>query len=169
MNHPDEDVQRRHAPAVLANQVLIAHRWGQQCCAYNVCIRPDAAAAAKLAVLQARTLRQEPELLRIPEPALHANLVWLLPVHQEFGHPKDEMWRRYGPRWLATLAGIAAGTHGFQLTFRHLAATSSAVIAVADEPNGFSALRGELVPALRVPGSASAGRLAHITLFRYAK
>jgi len=40
---------------------------------------------------------------------------------------------------------------------------------VADEPNQLSALRRELLPLLDLPGSASAGDLAHITLFRYAK
>ena len=83
MSHPAAaSVQRQHAPAVLANQVLPAHRWGQPCRAYNVCIRPSPAAAAALSALQARALRLEPSLLRIPGQALHANLAWLLPVHQ---------------------------------------------------------------------------------------
>jgi hypothetical protein len=168
MSHPAQDVQRQHTPAVLANQVQPAHRWGQPCRAYNVCIRPSPAAAAALAALQARVLRPEPALLQVPEQALHANLAWVLPVHQEFDRPKDELWQRHGPQWLAILADAAAKTSSFRLTFRHLAATSSAVITVADEPNAFRALRRELVPLLRVPGSASAGNLAHVTLFRYA-
>src|SRR5262249_37390397 len=102
------------------------------------------------------------------EQALHANLAWLLPAHQEFNRPKDELWQRHGPQWLATLADTAATTSSFRLTFRHLAATISAVVTVADEPNPFSALRRELIPLLRLSGSASAGNPAHITLFRYA-
>src|SRR5262249_806001 len=43
------------------------------------------------------------------------------------------------------------------------------VITVADEPNQLSALRRELVPLLHLPGSSSAGDLAHLTLFRYAR
>lgn len=168
MSHPAEDVQRQHAPAVLAGQVKPAHRWGQPCQAYNVCIRPGRSAAAALLALQAQVLRLEPSLLRVPEHALHANLAWLLPVHQEFGRPKDELWEQHASQWLATLADAAASTGSFSLTFRRLAATNSAIIAVADKPNQFSALRRELVPLLRVPGSASAGDLAHITLFRYA-
>jgi hypothetical protein len=168
MSHPAGDVRRQHAPAVLANQVQPAHCWGQPCHAYNVCIRPSPTAAAALSALQARVLRLEPALLQVPEQALHANLAWLLPVHQEFDRPKDELWQRHGPQWLATLADAAAKTSSFRLTFRHLAATNSAVITVADEPNPFSALRRELIPLLRVPGSARAGDLAHITLFRYA-
>jgi hypothetical protein len=170
MGHPAAaSVQRQHAPAVLANQLLPAHRWGQPCRAYNVCIRPGPTAAAALTALQASALRLEPALLRVPEPALHANLAWLLPVHQEFDLPKDELWQRHGPQWTATLADAAARTSSFRLSYRHLVATSSAVITVADEPNRLSALRRELMPLLHLPGSASAGDLAHITLFRYAK
>lgn len=153
---------------MLANQLQLAHRWGQPCRAYNVCIRPGPAAAATLATLQADALRLEPSLLRVPERALHANLVWLLAVHQEFGRPKDELWQRHDPQWTATLADAAARTSSFRLSFQPLAATSSAIITVADEPNRLSALRRELTPLLHLPGSASAGDLAHITLFRYA-
>jgi hypothetical protein len=170
MGHPDAaGVQRQHAPAVLANQLLLAHRWGQPCRAYNVCTRAGSTGAAALAAIQASTLRLEPSLLRVPEHALHANLAWLLPVHQEFDRPKDELWRRYGPQWIATLADVAARTSSFRLCYRRLVATNSAVITVADEPNRLSALRRELMPLLDVPGSRSAGDLAHITLFRYAR
>lgn len=168
MSHPADRVRRQHSAAVLANQVLLAGRWGQPCCAYNVCVQPDPAAAVALAGLQASVLRLEPSLLRVPEPALHASVAWLLPVHQEFGRPKDALWQRHGTRWLATVAGAAATTTRFRLTFRQFVATDSAVIAVADEPNQLSALRRDLVPLLDLPGSSSAGGLAHITLFRYA-
>lgn len=168
MDHPAVSLQRQHAPAVRANQVLPAHRWGQPCRAYNVCIRPGPAGETALADLQATVLRLEPSLLQVPAAALHANLVWLLPVHEEFGRPKDEIWQRQGRQWVATLAGTAAKTSSFRLNFRRLAATDSAIITVADEPNPFGALRRELIPLLHLPGSASAGHLAHVTLFRYA-
>lgn len=168
MSHPADGVQRQHSPAVLANRLLPAGLWGQPCRAYNVCIRPDPAGEAALAALQASILRREPSLTRVPGSALHANLAWLLPVHQEFGRPKDELWQRHSPQWVAPLTEVAAKTSSFCLSFRRLAATDSAVITVADEPNPFSALRRELTPLLDLPGSASAGDLAHITLFRYA-
>lgn len=168
MSHPAEGVQCQHTPSVLGNQVQPARRWGQPCRAYNVCIWPSPTTAAALSALQAQALQLEPSLLRVPEQALHANLAWLLPVHQEFDRPKDELWQLHGPQWFATLAEAAATTSSFRLTFRHLVATNSAVITVADEPNPFSALRRELIPLLRVPGSASAGNLAHVTLLRYA-
>ncbi len=168
LSHSADDVRRQHSAGVLANQVLLAGRWGQPCRAYNVCIQPDPGAAAALAGLQASVLRLEPSLLRVPESALHASLAWLLPVHQEFGLPKDVLWQRHGPRWLATVADAAATTTRFRLTFRQFVATDSAVIAVADEPNRLGALRRDLVPLLDLPGSSSAGGLTHITLFRYA-
>jgi hypothetical protein len=168
MSHPADDVQRQHAPAVLANRLLPAHRWGQPCRAYNVCIRPGPTATAALSALQARVLRLEPALLRVPPHALHANLAWLLPVREEFGRTKDELWDQHGPQWLAILADAAAKATSFRLTFRRPVATNAAVITVADEPNRFSALRRELLPLLHVHGSSSPGNLAHVTLFRYA-
>jgi hypothetical protein len=119
MGHPAASVQRQHAPAVLANRLLLAHRWGQPCRAYNVGIWPSSTGAAALAALQASALRLEPSLLLVPEPALHANLAWLLPVHQEFDRPKDELWQQYGPRWIATLAEAAGKTGSFCLCYRH--------------------------------------------------
>lgn len=108
MGHPAASMQRQHAPAMLANRLLPARGWGQPCRGCNMCIRPGPAGAAALAALQASVLRLEPSLLRLPEPALHANLAWLLPVHQEFDRPKDELWQQHGPQWVATLAGAAA-------------------------------------------------------------
>jgi hypothetical protein len=162
-------LERQHRPAVLANRLHFAERWNQPCLAYNACIRPGPSATAALSALQARVLRREPSLRRIPESALHASLVWLLPVQEEFGRRKDELWQRNGPGWVAALAGVAARTGSFRLSFRRLVATDSAIIALADEPNGVSALRRDLIPLLRLPGSASAGDLAHVTLFRYAE
>jgi hypothetical protein len=168
MGHPAAGVQRQHAPAVLANQLQPADRWGQPCRAYNACIQPGPDAAAALVAIQESAQRLEPSLLRVPEPALHANLTWLLPVHKEFGAPKDELWQQHGPRWAGTLAEVGGRTSTFRLRYRRLAATNSAIITVADEPNGLSVLRRELVPLLRPPGGASAGDLVHMTLFRYA-
>lgn len=169
MDHPVVSLRRQHEPAVQANKLLHAHRWGQPCRAYNVCIRPGSAGETALAALQAGVLRLEPSLLQVPAAALHANLAWLLPVHEEFSQSKDQLWQQHRPHWVATLAGTAAKTSSFRLSYRHLAATNSAIITVADEPNSFSALRRELIPLLNLPGNASAGDLVHITLFRYAK
>ena len=168
MNHLAAGVRRQHSAAVLSNRLRLEHRWGQPCLAYNVCTRPGAAAAAALSAIQERTLSLEPSLLRVPAPALHANLAWLLPVHQEFGRPKDELWRRHGPGWISILTGVLGTAERFRLCYRRLVATDSAIIAVAGEPNRITALRRDLKPVLLVPGGLSAGELVHITLFRYA-
>ncbi len=163
------ETQRRYRSAVLTKRLRFERRWGQPCLAYNVCIRPGPAASATLSAVQEAALDLEPSLLRVPAPALHTNLAWLLPVHQEFGRPKDELWRLHGPGWMTTLTGILGATRGFRLCYRHLVATDAAIIAVADEPNRVSALRRELLPVLPVPGDLSAGELVHMTLFRYVR
>lgn len=168
MNHAvASGVQHRHMPSVLANRLLFEHRWGRPCLAYNVCVLPGSAAAA-LDAIQARVMSMEPSLLRIPERALHTNVVWLLPVHEEFDQHRDELWQRHGAGWVAALANVAGGTANFRIHYQRLVATDSAIIAVAGEPNSLSAFRRELLPILRVPGSLSAGELVHMTLFRYA-
>lgn len=161
------EAQRQHRPAVLANRLRLERRWGRPCLAYNVCVRPGPDAAAALSAVQDRVLSLEPSLLRVPAPALHTNLAWLLPVHQEFGRPKDELWQRHGPGWLAILTAAAGTADGFRLCYRRLVATDAAIIVVADEPNQVSALRRELMGVLPVPGGLSAGELVHATLFRY--
>lgn len=168
MDHPADDVRRQHEAVVVANQVDLSSRWGQSCRAYHVCVRPGPGAAAELAAVQARVLQAEPALLAVPEHALHANLVWLLPVTMEFDRPKGELWHQRGPQWMATLSDAASRTSGFRLTFRHLAATDTAIIAIADQPNPLSTLRREVTPLLRLPSSPGSGDLAHMTLFRYA-
>jgi hypothetical protein len=165
---PADQVRRQHDGAVRANRVQASDRWGRPCLAYLVCVRPSRAAAAALGRVQDGAQRLEPSLLRVPAPALHTSVIWLLPVHEEFGQPKDALWQQDGPRWVDTLASIAGGTGPCHLHFRKLVATDSAVIAVADEPNPLTALRRELVARLDLPGGTSAGALAHVTLFRYA-
>jgi hypothetical protein len=154
---------------VLTGQVLAERRWGQPCLAYSACVQPGMEARADLSGVQENVLSLEPSLLRVPERALHANLVWLLPAHQEFDRTKDELWDLHGPEWMSILARILSATEDFRLQFRHLVATDTAIIAVAEEPNGLSALRRKLMSALSVPGSLSAGELVHTTLFRYAR
>jgi hypothetical protein len=110
-------VQRKHTPSVLANRLLLEHRWGRPCLAYNVCVLPGRAATA-VSVIQAAAMSMEPSLLRIPERALHTNVVWLLPVHEEFDQHKDELWQRYGAGWLASLANVTDSTRvsGFTIS-----------------------------------------------------
>jgi hypothetical protein len=135
--HPTAaDLQREHTVPVLTGQLLVERRWGQSCLAYSACIQPGTDARAGLSRIQESVLTLEPSLLRVPERALHANLAWLLPAHQEFDHPKDELWQLHGQEWMAILDRILAATDCFRLRFRHLVATDSAIIAVAARRRG---------------------------------
>jgi hypothetical protein len=160
-------LQRWYAPAVQANRLLLAQRWGQAYLAYNVFIRADPAGAAALSAVQDQIRQLEPGLLRVPEPALHTTAAFLLPGSAEYDRPKDELWHQHGMTWLAQLAELAAETPRFTLRFRHLVVTDAAIIAVADEPNGLSAFRRRLVTAIGAPGNSHRYDAVHTVLFRY--
>jgi hypothetical protein len=168
-DHPSAAaLQRWYAPAVLANRLVMAQRWGQPFLAYNVFIEADRAGAAALTDVQDRLGRLEPSLLRMPAGALHTTAAFLLPGSAEFERPKDELWHQHGARWLGQLAELADVTPWFRLRFRRLVVTDVAIIAVADEPNGLSALRQRLLTVLDVPGGSHSYDLVHTTLFRYS-
>ncbi|MGE5132707.1 MAG: 2'-5' RNA ligase family protein [Gemmatimonadota bacterium] len=162
-------LRAQHRGRVLGNQLSLAAGWGRPCLSYLLCIRPDADARAGLAAVQDAVAGPEPALLRIPPQALHLSVAWLLGVHETFARPKDELWAEYGPGWLAMLRTALAALPPFSLRLRELAATDTAVIAIADAPNPVTALRAELTGALPRPRNLplSRGELVHTTLFRY--
>jgi hypothetical protein len=159
-------VQRQHRAGVLGNRLAIEGRWGRPCLSYFACVRPDPAATAGFGAIQ-QAIGAEPALLRVPPEALHTSVAWLLPVHQEFSRPKDELWAEHGPGWVTLLTGILARQRPFRLSFTDLVATDSAVIAVAATPNPVNELRRELRRTLRLAYSMSTGELVHCTLLRY--
>jgi hypothetical protein len=172
LNQPDDSsavaLQRWYAPAVLANRLVLAQRWGQPFLAYNVFVRADPAGAAALSAVQDRFSELEPSLLRLPEENLHTTAAFLLPGSAEFDRPKDELWHQNGSRWLAQLDELAAATCRFTLAFRRLVVTDVAIIAVAEEPNGLSAFRRRLLTVMDAPGNSHRYDLVHATLFRYS-
>jgi hypothetical protein len=172
LHQPDHSsavaLQRWHAPAVEANRLVLAQRWGQAFLAYNVFIRADPSRTAALSAIQDRLSSNEPSLLRPPAEALHTTAAFLLPGSAEFDRPKDELWHQNGSRWLAQLEELAATTPRFSLAFRRLVVTDVAIIAVAEEPNGLSAFRRRLLTVMEVPGNSHRYDLVHITLLRYS-
>jgi hypothetical protein len=163
-------VRARDATAVLANDLELDKRWGQPCRAYNVFIEPDPAGRAELAAIQDEVIRREPALLRLSPEWLHITAVNLLGLYEEFDRPKDELWLERGAVWLAQLTKLAAGMEPFLLRYRHVVATQTAVIAIADEPNGLTSFRDTVRSALDVPGRlANSHQIVHTTLFRYAR
>ncbi len=171
LTQPDSSavaLQRWYAPAVLANRLVIAQRWGQPFLAYNVFVQADPEGAAALSAVQDRLSELEPSLLRLPRESLHTTAAFLLPGSAEFDRPKDELWHQNGSRWLAQLEELAAATSRFTLAFRRLVVTDVAIIAVAEEPNGLSAFRRRLLTAMDVPGNSHRYDLVHATVFRYS-
>jgi hypothetical protein len=172
VNQPDQTsavaLQRWYAPAVLANRLVLAQRWGQPFLAYNVFIRADPAATVALTAVQDRLSDLEPSLLRLPDESLHTTAAFLLPGSAEFDRPKDELWHQNGSRWLAQLEELTVATSRFTLAFRRLVVTDVAIIAVAEEPNGLSAFRRRLLTVMDAPGNSHRYDLVHTTLFRYS-
>jgi hypothetical protein len=172
LDQPDQSsavaLQRWHVPAVLANRLVLAQRWGQAFLAYNVYIRADPAAAAALSAVQDGFSELEPSLLRLPTDSLHTTAAFLLPGSAEFDRPKDELWHQNGSRWLAQLEELAAATTRFTLAFRRVVVSDVAIIAVAEEPNGLSDFRRRLLTVMDAPGSSHSYDVVHATLLRYS-
>jgi hypothetical protein len=162
-------IQARHAPAVLANRVQLADRWGEPDLGYVLIFRPDTAASAELARVQDQVLAIEPALLRQPVPQLHASIAWLLPVARDFDAPKDEIWAQHRENWLKLTAAVTDGAPPMRLRYQHVVLTDAAIIAVAPEPNPVADLRRALTSALDLPWpiTYSDVGLVHTSLLRY--
>jgi hypothetical protein len=161
-------VRQRERAAVLANQLRLDWRWGQACEVYNAFIRPDPPGRDEIAAIQEQALQLEPGLLRIPPAALHLTAISLLGLYDEYDRPRTELWAEHGPRWLVQIAALAAATPSFDLRFRNLVATDAAIIAVADEPNGLTALREAAASVIQRQGDFRYEQpIVHMTLFRY--
>jgi hypothetical protein len=161
-------VQAEQAPALLANRLTLAARWGGPCLGYLVIGRPPAAMVTALSAVQDQVQAVEPELLRQPPAALHSTVGFLIPVFRPVDHDKDEIWRQHGPGWLAGIGAAAAAQPGpLRLSFRHLVATDAAIIAVADAPNPLTGLRERLAAGLDLRWPLTKGPLVHVSLFRY--
>lgn len=142
-------------------------RWGQHCRAYNLHIRPDRLTRQRLVAVQDAIQRQEQGLLRVPEHALHISLAWLLPVHEEFARPKDDLWQQHGPAWWARTRQILTGFQPCRVGYRQLVSTATAIIALVQPTDALNAIRARLAAALDVDWDLCRGELVHTTLFRH--
>jgi len=165
------DIQAKHAPAVRANRLQIAGRWGQPCLGYVLLYRPDATASAEFAALQQEVLGCEPTLLRQPEPQLHCSVAWPLAVGRDFDQPKDEIWQQHGEDWLKIIAAVTDTAGPMRLRYQRLVMTDAAIIAVAEEPNPVGELRRDIVAALGLSWEICYGSVGvvHTTLLRYSQ
>jgi hypothetical protein len=89
-------------------------------------------------------------------------------VHASYPVAKDSLWERYGEEWTAELRRIAAQNTGFRITYEHVVATDSAVIALALPAEPANRIRGMIRECLRLPPETrNEADLVHTTLFRY--
>jgi hypothetical protein len=103
-----------------------------------------------------------------PEKTLHVSLAWLVAVHASYRVDKDSLWKRHAEEWIAELRRIAAQSVGFRITYEHVVATDSAVIALAQPSEPVNRMREMIRERLRLPAETrNEADLVHTTLFRY--
>lgn len=162
------ELREAHREKVARNEVRDSPLWAQPCRAYNVHIELDPHTRSSLETMQQSLYQAEPTLLMCPRQTLHVSIAWLLAVHASYPVPKDSLWARHGEEWTAELRGIAARSAGFGITYGHVVATDSAVIALARPSEPVNRIRGMIRERLRLPPETRNGAdLVHTTLFRY--
>jgi 2'-5' RNA ligase superfamily protein len=155
------------AATVRANDLRFDQNWGAPCCAYNLYIPLGAQAADSLVRAQEMIGAEEPLLLQVPRHALHINVAWVLPVHQQSTVPKPEIWQASRESWQPAIRRVLAEIEQFTITFRTVIPTDTAVIALADPPVTVNRVRKAVAEAIDVPWEICRGDLVHTTLFRY--
>ncbi len=162
------ELREAHREKVARNQVRASPLWARPCRAYNVQIEPDPRTRSSLEKVQQSLKRAEPDLLVCPQKTLHVSVAWLLAVHAGYTVPKDSLWKHHGEKWTMELTRIAAESAGFRITYEHVVATDSAVIALARPSEPVNRIRGMIRERLCLPPETrNEADLVHTTLFRY--
>lgn len=162
------ELREAHREKVARNEVRDSPLWARPCRAYNVQIELDPRSKASLERTQQALKRAEPTLVACPRQTLHVSIAWLLAVHATYPVPKDSLWESYGEEWTKELNRIAAQNTGFRITYEHVVATDSAVIALAGPTEPVNRIRGMIRERLRLPSETrNEADLVHTTLFRY--
>jgi 2'-5' RNA ligase len=157
-----------HREKVARNEVRVSPLWAQPCRAYNVQIELDARIKSSLEQIQQSLKQAEPNLLVCPQKTLHVSVAWLVAVHASYAVPKDSLWERHAEQWTMELTRIAAQSTGFRITYEHVMATDSAVIALARPAEPVNRIRRMIRERLRLPSETrNEADLVHTTLFRY--
>jgi hypothetical protein len=161
-------LREAHREKVARNEVRASPLWARFCRGYNVQIELDPRTRSSLEKVQQSLYQVEPNLLACPQQTLHVSIAWLLAVHASYPVPKDSLWERHGEQWTAELRRIAAQSTGFRITYEHVVATDSAVIALAEPTEPVNRIRGMMRERLRLPSETrNEADLVHTTLFRY--
>ena len=162
------ELREAHREKVARNEVRVSPLWAQPCQAYNVQIELDPRTKSSLEKIQQSLKQAEPNLLVCPQTTLHVRLAWLLAVHASYPVAKDSFWERYEEEWTTELIRIAAQSTGFRITYEHVVATDSAVIALAQPSEPVNRIREMIRERLRLPAETrNEADLVHTTLFRY--
>jgi 2'-5' RNA ligase len=162
------ELREAHREKVARNEVRVSPLWAQPSRGYNVHIELDPRTRSALEKIQQGLYQAESNLLVCPEKTLHVTLSWLLAVHVSYQVDKDSLWKRHAEEWMAELRRIAAQHTAFQITYKHVVATDSAVIALAQPSEPVNRIRQMIRERLRLPPETrNEADLVHTTLFRY--
>ena len=162
------ELREAHRGKVARNEVRISPLWARPCRAYNVQIELHPRARSSLEQIQRSLHQAEPNLLVCPPETLHVSVAWLLAVHASYRFDKDSLWEHHAGEWTAELNHIAAQSTAFGITYGHVVATDSAVIALARPSEPVNRIRGMIRERLRLPPETrNETDLVHTTLFRY--
>ena len=89
-------------------------------------------------------------------------------MHASYPVTKDSLWERHGEQWTTELNRIAAHSKVFRITYEHVVATDSAVIALTQPSEPVNRIREMIRQRLRLPAETrNEADLVHTTLFRY--
>jgi 2'-5' RNA ligase len=162
------ELREAHRERVARNELRVSPLWAQPCRAYNVHIELDPPTRSSLQNIQQSLYQAEPNLLVCPSKTLHVSLAWLVAVHASYRVDKDSLWKRHAEEWMAQLRRIAAQSTPFRITYEHVVATDSAVIALAQPSEPVNRMRQMIRERLRLPAETrNEADLVHTTLFRY--
>jgi 2'-5' RNA ligase len=162
------ELREAHREKVARNEVRVSSLWAQPSRGYNVHIELDPRTRSSLEKIQQSLYQAEPNLLVCPEKTLHVTLAWLVAVHVSYPVDKDSLWKRHAEEWMAQLRSIAAQSTPFRITYEHVVATDSAVIALTQPSESVNRIREMIRERLRLPAETrNEADLVHTTLFRY--
>jgi hypothetical protein len=161
-------LRKAHREKVARNEVRASSLWARPCRAYNVQIELSPDARASLEQTQRNLRRAEPNLLVCPGETLHVSVAWLLAVHASYRVPKDSLWERHADRWTEELRRISTESEAFRITYEHIVATDSAVIALARPTGPVNRIRRMIGERLNLPPETrNEADLVHTSLLRY--
>ena len=161
-------LREAHREKVARNEIRVSPLWAQPSRGYNVHIELDPPTRSALEKMQRSLYQAEPNLLACPPKTLHVSLAWLLAVHESYPVDKDSLWERHAEEWMTQLRRIAAESTAFRITYEHVVATDSAVIALARPSEPVNRIREMIRDRLRLPPETrNEADLVHTTLFRF--